>query len=282
MTHSPDEASTLGIYLYCLAKPDCLAVVKGLADQGVHGVDERYPISSLEQNGLVAVIGEVDAGEFHDRNLQALPWVGPRACRHEALVERIMRASPVMPVKFGTIFQTITSLQGLLVRHRETIAQCLDTLQGKAEWSVKGYLDDTVARQHVAAADPAIQAKLAARSASPGARYFQQKLVEAMIDSALRTWIERLTGDVEEALETHAVETTGLKLLSGTATGRSERMIFNRGYLVSEAARPGFHAAVAEQAAAHRADGVTLDVRGPWPPYNFCPDLSAAEPHAGG
>ena len=119
MTDSHDEASGLGIYLYCLARPECLSVVQGpRIEPDLRGVDERYPVMALEEAGMVAVIGEVDTGEFCDQNLQTLSWVGPRACRHEAVVERIMGASPVLPVKFGTIFRSRTSLKEFLGRHR--------------------------------------------------------------------------------------------------------------------------------------------------------------------
>ena len=111
MTDSHTEPSSLGIYLYCLARPECLPAVKGPAEQDLRGVDERYPVGALEEAGVVAVIGDVDSGEFCDQNMQKLPWVAPRAFRHEEVVERIMGASPVLPVKFGTIFRSRTSLK---------------------------------------------------------------------------------------------------------------------------------------------------------------------------
>ena len=114
-----------------------VSVVQGPAEPDLRGVDERYPVAALEEAGVVAVIGEVDPGEFCDQNLQTLSWVGPRACRHEAVVERIMGASPVLPVKFGTIFRSRTSLKEFLGRHREGIVRVLDDAarQGRVERS---------------------------------------------------------------------------------------------------------------------------------------------------
>lgn len=289
MTASPAEAPSLGVYLYCLARPECIPVVNGLAEQEVRGVDERYPVVALQEAGMVAVIGEVDTGEFCDQNLQALPWVGPRALRHEAVVERLMGVSPVLPVKFGTIFRSQARLKEFLRRHREDIVRVLDDLRDKTEWSVKGYLVEEEARGIVSATDPAIQARVAALSASPGARYLQQKQLDAVIEAALRAWLERATGDLQEVLDLHAVAATELRCHASAVSGRPERMVFNCSFLVTSAASPHFQAAFSDQQRAYKGSGMTLELRGPWPPYNFCPALSDAEssriqsvPSAGG
>ena len=279
MTDSPAEASGLGIYLYCLARPEGLSVVRGSTKElALRGVDERYPVTTLEEAGVMAVIGEVDPGEFCDQNLQTLSWVGPRAYLHEEVVERIMGVSPVLPVKFGTIFRSRTSLQEFLGRHREGIVQVLDDLHDKAEWSVKGYLIEEEARPILAAADAAIRSRVAALSPSPGARYLQQKQLDAMIEAALRAWVARVTHDLHEVLALHAVASTELRCHAGAVTGRPERMVFNRSFLLTHADLPDFRAGLSDQQHAHQGTGLTLELRGPWPPYNFCPTLSEGEP----
>lgn len=278
MTGSNAEAPSLGVYLYCLARPECIPVVNGLAEQEVRGVDERYPVAAMQEAGMVAVIGEVDTGEFCDQNLQALPWVGPRALRHEAVVERLMGASPVLPVKFGTIFRSHTRLKEFLGRHREDIVRVLDDLRDKTEWSVKGYLVEEDARRMVSASDPSIQDRVAALSASPGARYLQQKQLDAVIDTALRVWLERVTHDLQEILDLHAVASAELRCHASAVTGRPERMVFNCSFLVTHEALADFRAALLDQQHAHQGTGMTLELRGPWPPYNFCPALSEVEP----
>jgi len=279
MTDSPAEASGLGIYLYCLARPEGLSVVRGSTKElALRGVDERYPVTTLEEAGVMAVIGEVDPGEFCDQNLQTLSWVGPRAYLHEEVVERIMGVSPVLPVKFGTIFRSRTSLQEFLGRHREGIVQVLDDLHDKAEWSVKGYLIEEEARPILAAADPAIQSRVAALPSSPGARYLQQKQLDAMIEAALHAGVARVTHDLHEVLALHAVASTELRCHASAVTGRPERMVFNRSFLVTDADLPDFRAVLSDQRHAYKIIGLTLELRGPWPPYNFCPTLSEGEP----
>lgn len=264
------------IYLYCLADPARGPVLKRMIGEGCGGVDERYPVRAVERDGLAAVIGEVDPGDFHEQNLQSLEWLVPRACRHEAVVQAVMSSSPVLPCRFGTLFDSLDNLLRVLTRHRETVTAFLDKLQDKAEWNVKGYLSEAQACTRIAATDPGIVARASAMASSPGIRYLQQKQVDVQVEAALRTWIERQTRELGETLRAHAVEVSASRLLSGEATGRSERMIFNSGFLISNGAMPAFRAMFGGLQEATRQAGLTLELKGPWPPYSFCPDLTDA------
>lgn len=273
-----DEASPVtGIYLYCLARPECLPAVAGLAAQGLQGVDSDYPVTTLKGAGVVAVVGEVVIADFSEQNLQTLDWLGERATRHESVVAQVMEASPVLPVKFGTIFRSRSSLAEFLGRHRETMVQALDYLRDKTEWSVKGYLVEEDARRIIAAEDTEVQSRRAALSPSPGARYLQQKQLDARIEAALEAGVARVDDDLQQALALHAVDATALRLHASAVTGRTERMVFNGSFLLTAGALPEFRAALAEQQEAYKVIGLILELHGPWPPYNFCPNLSGAE-----
>lgn len=264
-------AAATAIYLYCLARQECLSAIQGLT-----GVDERYPVIALEGNETVAVISEVDPADFSEHNLQTLSWLGSRAQRHEAVVERVMGASAVLPVKFGTLFHSCASLQEFMGRHRASIALALDDLKDKAEWSVKGYLVEAQARTNVVTSDAEIQSRLAALSPSPGARYIQQRQLDVKIEAALHAWLARVTQDIHSVLALHAVASTPLRCHSSSVTGRTERMVFNASFLLNDTA--DFRAALTEQQAAYQGSGLTLELQGPWPPYNFCPKLTEVEP----
>jgi hypothetical protein len=271
------DAPLTGIYLYCLARVDCLATVKELAGDKLCGVDQNYCMAALPNSGVVAVISEVFLGEFSEANLQNLSWLGERAMRHEAVVARIMEVSPVLPVKFGTLYKSQASLKGFMQLHHDAIDQALELLRDKAEWSVKGYLLEDAARKIIAAEDPEIQARRDAMSQSPGVRYLQKKQLENKIDTALEGALTRVNHDLHKALALKAEDSTALRLHASSVTGRTERMVFNGGFLLESESIADFRAALAEQQEAYRVIGLTLELRGPWPPYNFCPDLSGAK-----
>lgn len=272
-----DDALLTGIYLYCLARLDCLAAVKELAEDKLCGVDQNYCVAALPNSGVVAVIGEVLLSEFSEQNLQTLSWLGERALRHEAVVARIMQVSPVLPVKFGTLYRSRSSLKQFIQQHHKAIDQALDKLRDKAEWSVKGYLQEDEARRIIAAEDAGVQARRAAMSQSPGVRYLQQKQLDTLIDTALEAALSRAGNDLHQALALHAEGATALRLHASAVTGRSERMVFNAGFLLSAEALYGFRMELSEQQEAYKVIGLSLELRGPWPPYNFCPDLSGAK-----
>ena len=275
---TPDAAER-GIYLYCLARPQCLALLAGAA--APRAVDPRYPLMALADAGapaqLVAVISEVEIADFSEENLQTLLWVGERAGLHEAVVAGVMDACAVLPVKFGTLFRSPASLLQFMASHRDAIEQGLELLHDKAEWSVKGYLlDQDLARAFFAEEDEAVAQRRATLSQSPGARYLQQKQLDALIDKALEAGVARKSADLQQVLQAQASASATLRCHASALTGRSERMVFNASYLLSEELLDGFRQALALQQVQCQDLGLGLELRGPWPPYNFCPDLSGA------
>ncbi len=270
-----DSVASTGIYLYCLARIDCLATVQTLAAQKGLSVDTDYGVAALPSAGVVAVISEVLLSEFSEANLQDLSWLGERALRHEAVVARIMAVSPVLPVKFGTLYHSRESLKLFMDQHHGAIDQALDKLRDRAEWSVKGYLVGEDARNIIAAEDSDIQARRAAMSPSPGVRYLQQKQLDSKIDAALEGALARISHDLGEALALRAEGAAALRLHASAVTGRAERMVFNSGYLLGPDTIDDFRSALAEQQEAYTPIGLSLELRGPWPPYNFCPELGS-------
>ncbi len=275
MTPVQVPASNLGLYLYCMTFPTCVPAVAGLAEAGVLGVDERYPVTVLlASEAIVAVVGQVNISDFSETNLQNLSWLGKRAVQHEAVVAHMMAHATVLPVKFGSIFKTEASLKSFLNRHHLDMVQALDSLQDKTEWSVKGYLAEAQARQMIAAEDPDIQARRAALSTSPGVRYLQQKQLDARIETALQAYVTRVAQDLQQALQPYAEASIPLRHHASTVTGRPDRMVFNSSFLLTSDGLTEFREALSIQQNSLQKIGMSLALNGPWPAYNFCPALS--------
>lgn len=284
MSESGAETSEArGLYLYCLARPAGLMSWSETPETAMTGVDTHYPVSVIRDDArvapavaLAAVVGEVVIDDFSEANLQSLAWLGERAARHEAVVAQVMMRSPVLPVKFGTIFRSRLSLDTFLSQHRADVVQALDRLQDKTEWSVKGYLAEDVARDYIAVADSDISSRTKALSTSPGARYLQQKQLDLKIETALQAVVAKITQDSLQALAACAVASVGLRLHASAVSGRPERMVINTSFLLTPQQMAIFQSTLAQQQALGAAMGLGLELRGPWPPYNFCPPLTSA------
>ena len=277
-TPESDSPET-GIYLYCLARPECLAsIFFSPSEQQMAGVDVQFPVTAmhLDKIGLVAVISHVILSDFSDSNLQDLNWLGPRARTHESVVQEVMQLSPVLPVKFGTIYRSNSGLADFINHNGAVILQALHQVHGKAEWSVKAYIDEARVRVFVTETNPEIQELTARLSVSPGLRYMQQKQVDLRVETALSGWASEVAGKIEEILAPNAVGISTLKLHSCAMSGRSERMIYNGGFLLDNSNIDSFENVIQQLQSRYESSGLILELRGPWPPYHFCPSLSAS------
>ncbi len=274
MAHT--ETALRGVCLYCLARSSNAEVIRQLSLASGES-EAHFPVEVLDVDGLQAVIGEIDTGQFTEENLQAIGWLGPRAMWHDTVVDGVSRSSTILPVKFGTIFKSPESLAKYLAQHQSEILARLDYLADKREWSLKGYLGEAQARQMISATDAQIQARVAALSGSPGVRYLQERQIETLIDASLRAWIERLGADLCAQFGLHAVDSAMLRCHASAMTGRAERMVFNCCFLISPGAHDDFADTLTAQRLVYEGTGLTLELRGPWPPYNFCPPLQAPE-----
>ncbi|MGB9105723.1 MAG: GvpL/GvpF family gas vesicle protein, partial [Terriglobales bacterium] len=140
------EESEVVLYLFCFARPDEARQVAG------SGVDQRNPVRIFRHSAEVcAVIGEVAREDFcgpeAERRMEQLSWVGPRALRHEAVIEEVMEHSPVLPARFGTLFSSLPALTEFMDAHRAAIAEFLGRVAGHREWSVQGRFHRNRAQQ---------------------------------------------------------------------------------------------------------------------------------------
>jgi len=268
----------LGVYLYCFTRRGAVREIKAA------GVDEHGPVTTLETDAAAAVFSTVSLSEFAGDDApsktQDLQWIIPRACRHERVIEEVMRTAPVFPVRFGTVFSSDRVLKKFLAEKSAEVARILDWLSDKEEWAVKGFVDLDRAKQWLMASDPVLAEHRRRLPDAPGARYFQQKRLDAKTEEAVRLWRRGVVSQVQALLAPHAVDTCPLRPQPRNLTGRDAEMIFNAAYLLLRSDIDTFRERVAEAGAAYAEQGLTLEVSGPWPPYNFCPPLREGQDEA--
>jgi hypothetical protein len=267
-----------GIYLYCLAQSSRLPPLR-LSGPGVDG---RNSLEMARYEDIAAVWSPVPVEDFcgpeAEERLRDLTWIGPRVIRHQEVVAGVMRHSPVLPVRFGTIFASLANLEKVLQRHSGAIAGCLTRLTDQEEWAVKGMLDRPGAREKLFSLKLAREAE-SLEALSPGKRYLEEQRLRAAGDQELQRWLQKVCREVWTDLRGYAAEIQERRLLSREATGSDEDMVWNWALLIPRQAVGGFQARIQGVIAQYAPRGLRLEVTGPWPPYSFCPALDM-EPEA--
>ena len=261
-----------GLYLYCLAR---LSRLPPLPLMGP-GVDGRNSLAVATYQDLAAVWSPVPVEDFcgpeAEERLQDLTWIGPRVIRHQEVVAGVMRHSPVLPVRFGTIFASLANLEKVLQRHSNIIAGFLERLADQEEWAVKGMLDRPGAKAELFSLKLALEAENLA-TLSPGKRYFEEQRLRAAGDQELQQWLQEVCRKLWADLRDYTAEVQERRRLSRETTGSDQDMVWNWALLVPKQSLDGFQAVIQNVNAQYAHRGLRLEVTGPWPPYSFCPAL---------
>lgn len=262
---------TGAVYLYCLAPSSHPPAPEGF------GVDGESPLFLYGFASVTAVVSGVRLDEFcgqeAETRLQDLAWIGPRACRHEAVVEEVMEHSAVFPIPFGTIFSSLEGLEEFLRTHHDRVALFLGQMNGREEWAVKGLLDTAKATNAflAAALDLALPEH---KTLPPGKRYLAEKRLQREAEQAMRSWLNDLCQELENDLRHYAPSFRHRQLLSREASGMEAEMIANWALLVPKSHTAEVQALIEHANAAGCPRGLHFQLSGPWPPYSFRPVLA--------
>jgi len=259
-----------GIYLFCLARP-C-----DLPSRNPQGLDVQHPVRLWTTDDIMAIVSNVTLEEFRgpqaEERMKDLSWLGPRASRHEAVIEEFSSHTPVLPARFGTIFSSLDRLGNLVARHRDTVSEFLDRMENKDEWSVKGLMDASRAKEKLSSFALSREAERLS-GLTPGMRYVQEQRIKNSLDNELRTWLRRESMKIWEGLKSRASESCERKLSSHHPPGMEGEIVLNWAFLVSRDSVDEFHAYIDKLRPKYTEHGLRFYTSGPWPPYSFCPRL---------
>ena len=258
-------------YLYCLTPGG------GGPPASVMGVDGQSAVLVRACGEIGAVFSEVEVAEFcgetAEAHLQDLAWLGPRVCRHEAVIEEVMSRVPVLPARFATLFTSFESLKQSVLEHREAIAEFFAQLGDKQEWAVKGLLNRAEALSRLGSSGgPAPEEPAPARS--PGAQYFQEKRIKAQLERDFNLRLKEFCRRAAAALGAQAGGFRERQALAPVTADTDAEVILNWAFLIPPGALEDFRARLDRFNAGEAFPGLALTPSGPWPPYSFAPDLS--------
>jgi Gas vesicle synthesis protein GvpL/GvpF len=262
------------IYLYCLARANS---VQNLT---IEGLDGGGPVTGLEVGDVAALISRVPLCEFDHAAAAGVPqdaaWVVPRACRHEQVIEAAMKLSPVLPVRFGAVFSSCDALVNFVSDHYDRMAGFLDWVADKEEWSVKAFVNLEASSEWAISSDRALADEWQRLPESPGTRYFLEKRLKAAARRRAILSSREAADEICEALLACAIEIVRLPPSGEPGTGKEP--VLNLALLVRSPAVNELQIVADALNSRFQEQGVSVECRGPWAPFHFCPSLDRKSP----
>lgn len=260
------------LYLFCFTRSHEAPLPEG------DGFAGSGPLVQENFRDIAAVVCTVPLEDFigssADEKLQDLGWVGPRALRHEQVIEEVMRHSPVLPARFGTLFSSRERLLTLVEDNYAKIDRFLDHIKNKQEWAVKCVLSKADAMQSVSAK------YISARreeldSMPPGLRYFKERQMMAEVEKELSRWLTEVCKKIAQELSNLSVDSSKRRIAQALEDNGME-VVANWAFLINGGAVENLKDSIERANGDFKDRGLFFKCSGPWPPYTFSPSLEMA------
>lgn len=227
--------------------------------------DTRVWVHTVES--LAAIVGLLPVAGFGvanwEENATNVRWLEQVARRHNEVLQYAATTSDVVPLRLPSLYGNLDSLADTLRASGDRLERALQRIQGKLEWSVKVYRS---ANQE----DPPVTPE-----AASGRDYLLARSRNLSARSAAREHLGEQVLEIHETLGHTSAEYVRNQPQDAALSGRKEQMLLNGAYLVARADQNRFLDLVDEIADRPSANGLLLEVDGPWPAYNFTSDVEA-------
>lgn len=210
---------------------------------------------------LGVLVSEVSADEYGEpvwlEHAEDPQWLGQVAAEHHAVLQALVERVDVLPLRLPGIHADPVALTKVLTAQYEQLRATFDAVRGHVELGAKAYVVESAEEAAVPERPKSGREYLARRSAEASKRD----------DARMRRQAEVLAAHEAMAdASTHAVANPPQ---DPALSGRSEPMVLNGAYLVARDNFDTFVALVERLGHDLKAHGISLEVTGPWPPYNF-------------
>ena len=251
------------LYVYAFAR------AKHPLPKEVEAIDGSSHVSSVDGDGLSAVYTAVDAVDFSqpviDARSKDLEWLGAIGYRHQTMMAALMRDGTVIPLRAFTLFASETSLRNHLLSEGEKLLRILERLDDKQEWTLRiEFRPEQWSEALIHRVDALKKLMREIDQAPSGKAYLLRKKLDDEKKKASRDAEQQVVAEVEEAvMHKLACDTVAESRLQRGGAFPQINVLINR----DEETR--LEELRDELTRRYDAEGVTLAVTGPWPPYTF-------------
>lgn len=158
--------------------------------RGRGAVDERYPLETVIEGDLAALVSEVEPAVFEQGLRETGPgdlaWLERRVRAHEGALASALGADALVPFRFGTVVAGRDELRALLRERAAELRARLEAVHGADEWGVKVIVDAPRLEAALVASSPDLGGLSAEAEAGTGHAFFARKRLERELDERLR------------------------------------------------------------------------------------------------
>ncbi|WP_448315955.1 GvpL/GvpF family gas vesicle protein [Streptomyces sp. CO7] len=259
---SSDTGTVTYLFALCAARPP------GEALSAVPGHPGGGPLRTLEAGEVVLVVQDVPARDFQEQalteRLERPEELERCALAHHRGVAAAAPHGPVVPLPLATVYLSDGNAVAAVASRRETVLALFARLAGRTEWAVKVHAS---ARETAAPAPGSPEPSAA--GAGGGRSYLSRASARQRVRRDRHETARAVALTVDRALRAYAVDASSHRPQSEQLTGVKAPQLLNAAYLVDDARRGEFTAALERLRADERLREVEISWSGPWVPYSF-------------
>jgi hypothetical protein len=261
--HPPTPALTAH-HLVLLGRAPDLARL----DTAALATTEPLTLHTLGPLAALTVLSPVDdyTGSQGEHNLADLAWLAPRLAHHDSIVSTARAAGPVLPARFGTLFSSAHALFDRLTLHAQSIDSALAAITGRDEWSLRLTVDRPRALEALVGLTP---------HSTSGAAYLRARKLHTESAQRLGPWIREQAAAILATLPpVHSAITRAPTPARTDPTDPAPEIAAERTLLADPAQAQQLTAWITNLEPELTQGPFRLQLRGPWAPYSFCPNLA--------
>lgn len=235
----------------------------------VEAIDGSEHVDVVRGDSLCAFYSSVDAADFSqpviDGRSKDVEWLGRIGYRHQTVMASLMRGGTVIPLRAFSLFANESSLRAHLLKESKKFSTILDRLEGKQEWTLRIEFDPERWSEALVRRVGSLRAIAGEMQNAPeGKAYLLKKKLEEEKKRASRDAEQEVVGEVESAvMKKLACDTVAESRLQRGGAFPQINVLLNR----DEESR--LQELRDDLSRRYEADGVSLALTGPWPPYTF-------------
>jgi Gas vesicle synthesis protein GvpL/GvpF len=219
-------------------------------------------------NNLAAIVSLLPVEGFGvadwEQNAANVAWLERVARQHHEVLQHAAMTAAVVPLRLPSVYGGLESLAETVHAAADRLERDLRRIGGKVEWAVKVYRTGEEQSPTVSDASTSGRDYLLARSRDLSTR------------SSTREQLREQVREIHDALGHISAEYVRNQPQDAVLSGRREQMLLNGAYLVSRVDQARFLELAGEIADDSSTKGLSVEVSGPWPAYNFTGDAEPA------